>query len=775
MTSQLESLRAALADRYALERELGRGGMATVYLARDLKHGRLVAIKVLRPEIAAALGPERFLREIEIAAGLTHPHMLPLHDSGEADSLVYYVMPFVEGETLRDRLERERQLASEEALAITRDVAEALGHAHAHGIVHRDIKPENVLFEAGHAVVSDFGIARAITAAAGGKLTETGIAIGTPGYMSPEQAMGGERVDGRSDLYSLACMLYEMLAGEPPFTGPSAESVARQHVAAPAPHVSVMRPGVPPAVDQAIARALSKTPADRFATVAEFVRALHGSPDVAAKRPRPRGASRVTWARGAIAVLVIGGTVVYALWGRHKDTVGAEPIGKPKMLAVLPPENLGAPEDEYFADGLSEAINTQLGGIHGLGVIARQSTIGFRKTTKSPQLIGRELGVDYILGGTVRWERSRVAPSRVRVSTALVRASDATQLWARQYDTVVAGVFGVESNLAEKVAGALDVALADPERRALAATPTESQEAHELYLRGRFMVRKGSAPDVRRGLELYREAVAKDSRYAAAWAGIAQAWLSLDVAPRQGFPQARAAALVALKIDSTLAEAHTALGITELIYEWDFAAARRELLRAIALNASDVIAYSAYADLVGVQGHPDSALALLRQARALDPLSPEARLTFARWLVFAGQYDKALQEATSFIDVAPRDAHAMRGYALLGAGRLPEALDEYRMDSVDFMAPVAARLGRPDQARRLVARLIGERRTRYVQADAIAGLYASLGDRDAAFAWLDSAYAERSVNMIFLSLGPILEPIRSDPRFTALKKRVGLP
>ena len=748
--------------------------MATVYLARDLKHGRAVAIKVLRPEIAAALGPERFLREIELAARLTHPHILPLHDSGAAEGSLYYVMPHVEGETLRDRLEREGQLPLEDALRITREVASALGYAHSHDVVHRDIKPENILLSGGEAVVADFGIARAITQAAGNKLTETGIAIGTPGYMSPEQAMGSQRVDGRSDLYSLACVLYEMLAGEPPFTGPSAESVARQHVAAPAPHVSVMRP-VPPTVDQAIVRALAKTPADRFATAAEFVRALRGSAAAASKRLVPGWASRVTGARGVIAALVIVGTVAYAVWGRHNGTVGAEPLGKPRMLAVLPLENLGAPEDEYFADGLSEAINTQLGGIHGLGVIARQSTIGFRRTTKSPQLIGRELGVDYILGGTVRWEKSPAAPSRVRVSTALVRASDATQLWATQYDTVVAGVFGVESNLAEKVAGALGVALADHERRALAATPTESEEAHELYLRGRFMVQKGTGPDVRRGLELYREAVAKDSRYAAAWAGIAQAWLSLDIAPRQGFPQARAAALVALKIDSTLADAHTALGITALVYEWDFAAARRELLRAIALNASDVTAYSAYADLVGVQGHPDSALALLRQARALDPLSPDARLTFARWLVFAGQYNKALQEATSVIDVDPRGAHAMRGYALFGAGRLPEALDEYRMDSVDVVAPVAARLGRRDQARRLVSRLIGERRTRYVQADAIAGLYANLGDRDAAFAWLDSAYAERSINMIFLSLGPILEPIRGDPRFTALKKRVGLP
>src|SRR5947208_10412808 len=248
MLEVLARLKAALADRYAIDRALGHGGTATVYLAQDLKHGRAVAIKVLRPELAAALGAERFLREIEIAARLTHPHILPLHDSGEAAGFLYYVMPFVQGESLRDRLHREPQLPIDEAVKIAREVATALSHAHSQDVVHRDIKPENILVSGGEAVVADFGIARAITQAAGSKLTETGIAIGTPGYMSPEQAMGSERVDGRSDLYSLACVLYEMLAGEPPFTGPSAESVARQHVAAPAPHVSVMRPAVPPAI-----------------------------------------------------------------------------------------------------------------------------------------------------------------------------------------------------------------------------------------------------------------------------------------------------------------------------------------------------------------------------------------------------------------------------------------------------------------------------------------------------------------------------------------------
>src|SRR5437899_3067815 len=260
--------------------------MATVYLARDLKHGRLVAIKVLRPEIAAALGPERFLREIEVAARLTHPHILALHDSGQAGGSLYYVVPYLEGESLRDRLEREGPLPLEEGLRITREVASALSYAHGHDVVHRDIKPENILLSGGEAVVADFGIARAITAAAGRNLTETGIALGTPGYMSPEQASGGGPIDGRSDVYSLACVLYEMLAGEPPYTGASAQVVIAKRFTDPVPSVRRLREGVPPAIDAAVSRALAKAAADRFATAALFAVALAAPPAVPAPGPR---------------------------------------------------------------------------------------------------------------------------------------------------------------------------------------------------------------------------------------------------------------------------------------------------------------------------------------------------------------------------------------------------------------------------------------------------------------------------------------------------------
>src|SRR5437763_1305878 len=286
MADQLARLQAALADRYTIERELGRGGMATVYLAQDRKHHRQVAIKVLKPELAAALGPERFLREIETAARLNHPHILPLHDSGEATGLLYYVMPYVEGETLRNRLDRAGQLPVAEAVQIVREVADALSHAHSHDVVHRDIKPENILLEAGHAVVSDFGIARAIRAAAGASLTATGIAIGTPGYMSPEQGVASARVDERTDIYSLGCVLYEMLAGEPPFTGPSAESIVRQHLAAAPPRVSAMRAAGAPAIEQAIVRALAQTPAARFASAGEGGGA-RGAPARRAARIQP--------------------------------------------------------------------------------------------------------------------------------------------------------------------------------------------------------------------------------------------------------------------------------------------------------------------------------------------------------------------------------------------------------------------------------------------------------------------------------------------------------
>jgi len=331
VTDAVARLTAALAGRYRIAREIGAGGMATVYLAEDVKHRRQVAVKVLNPGLAAALGAERFLREIEIAAGLHHPHILPLYDSGEAGGFLYYVMPLAEGESLRERLDREKQLPIEDALRIASEVADALSYAHSHDVIHRDIKPGNILLESGHAVVADFGIARAITAAGGQTLTATGMAIGTPAYMSPEQAAGEKALDGRSDLYALGCVLYEMLAGQPPFTGPTVESVIHQHLAVEVPSISGIRPAVPAAVAAALQRALAKTPADRFNPVALFAEALSRpvpAPVLAAAPaptpPQPRRLGRS--ARLGVAAAVLGGGALLAWAGWHALRPGQRPI-----------------------------------------------------------------------------------------------------------------------------------------------------------------------------------------------------------------------------------------------------------------------------------------------------------------------------------------------------------------------------------------------------------------------------------------------------------------
>ena len=435
MTDLLERLKSALADRYSIEHELGCGGMAVVYLARDLRHDRSIALKVLRPELAESLGPDRFLREVEVTAKLTHPHILTLIDSGEADGFLYYVMPYIEGETLRERMNREGQLPLDAALQITKEVAAALSYAHSHDVIHRDIKPENVLLSAGEAVVADFGIARAITEAGGEHLTETGISIGTPSYMSPEQASGAQKLDGRSDVYSLGCVLYEMLAGEPPYTGPTAQAVLAKKLSEATPRVSVVRERVPQSIEAAIEQALAKTPADRFASAARFAEALGGEPVVSEHERR--------------------------------------------ALLVLPFENLSPdPDNEYFVDGLTEELITDLSQISGLRVVSRTSTMTYKGARKSIQAIAREMGVQYALEGTVR-----KAGMSLRITAQLIDTACDGHAWARKFSGTLDDVFDIQEKVSREIVEALKVKLTPEEDRRIAARPIGNAEAYIGYLR----------------------------------------------------------------------------------------------------------------------------------------------------------------------------------------------------------------------------------------------------------------------------------------------------
>ena len=708
-------LQAGLSGQYTLERELGRGGMATVFLAQDLKHKRPVALKVLQPELAASLGAERFHREIEIAARLQHPHILTVLDSGEAAGQLWFTMPYVDGQSLRERLHREHQLPVDDALRITRDAASALDYAHEQGVVHRDVKPENILLtRRGDVLVADFGIARALGGATDG-ITQTGMAVGTPAYMSPEQAAGGP-VDGRSDLYSLGCVLYEMLAGEAPYTGPTAQAILAKRFSDPVPSVRRVRPTVPETVYQAMQRALAMVPADRFRTGVEFARALEPTvvtpaatptvttpapapvpaaaagpaPTLSATPPPQASAAAPTRPRRPVPVaavtlglgFVIGLGVLFA-WRRSHG--GAEESAGPKRLAVLPFENLGDSADGYFADGITDEVRGKLAAVPGLEVVAGGSSNEYRKTTKGLPEIARDLGVDYILVGKVRWERA-AGGSRVRVSPELIKVTPGaapTTKWAQPFDAALTDVFQVQADIAGRVSQALDLALGSGAQTAAAGPPTKSTEAYDSYLRANEYYDRQTMADVRLAIQLYHRAVGLDSAFALAWARLARAegfvyWFQdKSDAQRSRFEQA---ARRALALAPDLPEAHIAMGYYHYWGQLDYGPALDEFAAAAKREPNNAeVAY--VTGLVNRrQGKWDQALASFKHAAELDPRS----------------VDDLFEEAS--ISLYTRDYPAVERVVARGFELAPDSPDLYTLRMANYVAWD----GNLDKARRLM-------------------------------------------------------------------------
>ena len=666
-----DRLAEALKDRYTIQRELGRGGMATVYLATDRKHERSVALKVLKPELAAVLGTDRFLREIKTTAQLTHPHILPLLDSGEADETLFYVMPFVEGESLRDRLNREKQLPVEDALQISREVADALSYAHSHGVIHRDVKPENILLQSGHAVVADFGIGRAIDQAGGDRLTSTGLALGTPAYMSPEQAAGSKDLDGRSDLYALGCVLYEMLAGHAPFVGASVESLIHQHLTAQPANITGIRPAVPAHVVAALERALAKTPADRFNPVALFAEALgpRASAPVMPGAARSPSIARRPFPWQRIAGLAIAAVVVIAVVvavGRRLRP-GERPSPRARTdIAVLPLQNLSADGPyAYFAGGLHDELLTQLAKVAALKVISRTSVMEYATGTKQLKEIAVELDVGTIVEGSVQ-----VVGDRLRVHVQLIDAATDEHLWAEHYDRTLDDAFAVQSDIAQRIVTAVGAALTGAEATALAAMPTQDAEAYRLYLQGEeYRQRPGyGRQDLESAEQLYERALALDSTFALAYASLSIVHgllyrLEHDPHPSRVERQ-RATASAALRFGPSLPQARAATGMVHYMRD-DYARALPELTAAAEAlpGSAELWGYVGYANRR--LGNWNQVLAAFHRATALNPR--DATLIWdlgGNTLFYLHRYDEAAAAYRQAFALAPDMRGADRERAL---------------------------------------------------------------------------------------------------------------
>ncbi len=720
MTAVLDRLRAALADRYRLDREVGRGGMATVFLAQDLKHDRPVALKVLHPELAAMLGPERFLREIKVAARLNHPHIVPLHDSGQAEGLLYYVMPFVNGESLRGHIARVKQLPVDEALEIARDVAAALDYAHRQQVVHRDIKPENVMLHEGEALVTDFGIAKAVSVAGGESITQTGVAVGTPAYMSPEQAAGEGDPDGRSDIYSLGCMLFEMLVGTPPFAGPTAQAIMTRRFTEEAPSVRAARPSVPEFVELAVSRAMATAPADRFATGAEFAHAL----------------------------------------GSHSATTppGSLPAAGPAQpssnsIAVLPFVNMSAdPENEYFTDGIADEIINALSRIQALRVASRTSAFAFKGKSEDIGDIGRKLKVATVLEGSVR-----KAGNRLRVTAQLVNVSDGYHLWSERYDRQLEDVFAIQDEIAGNITKALRVVLSEDEKRPIKA-PTENVEAYEYYLRGRQYFHQFRRAGIQFARRMFDRAIELDPAFALAYAGIADCCAFLYMywdGSKANLDGADTASRKALALDPDLAEAHASRGFA-LSLSRQYAEAHREFQTALRLNPKQYEAHYLYARACVQEGKFEDAVLHYEDAARVRPDDYQALLLLQTPLNRLGRKEEAsaalqrgIQVVERHLELTPDDARALA----LGAGALMQ-LDE-RDRAVDW-------------ARRAQAIDPEDSAVLYN----VACVYALGGQADEAIRGLDQAITNGFGHKEWLETDSDYDSIRGDPRFQALLKKL---